>query len=344
MHVDDDRFELAAWLHQAGRRHVAEQLRGGVTPAAGLAALPARRVDPGRLRRRCAQLQVRLLIPDDADFPDLLRHVPDPPLLLYVRGDPAALQAPMVAVVGARRCSRLGLEVTDALAAELAACGVVVISGLARGIDGAAHRAALRGGRTSAVLGGGLERIYPPEHAALGADMVARGGALVSEYLPWAAPRPYQFPERNRLISGLAAGVVVVEAGEHSGSLVTARMALEQGREVMAVPGPAGSATSRGAHRLLRQGAALVETARDVFEVLGWSWAAPDAAGAGPAPPPNPELARVLASVEGTRASLDLIAARAGLAPSAVAASLVELELAGFVRQVPGGYIRRPFS
>jgi DNA processing protein len=339
----DDRFELAAWVHQAGRRHVAERLAAGIAPARGLADTPPPRLDAKRLRQRCEVRGIRLLLPEDSEFPASLRNIPDPPLLIYVRGDGAALRPPAVAVVGARRCSRLGLEVADALAGALAARGVAVVSGLARGIDGAAHRGALRGGRTCAVLGCGLERVYPAQHASLGDAVLEAGGALVSEYLPWATPRPFFFPERNRLISGLAAGVVVVEAGEQSGSLITARMALEQGREVMAVPGPAGSATSRGCHRLLRQGAALVESAEDVFEVLGWAWQtgpAPDAART----PETIRLARVLAAVDESGCPLDRIAAAAGLPAAATAAALVELELAGFVRQVPGGYIRRPFS
>jgi DNA processing protein len=339
----DDRFELAAWVHQAGRRHVAEHLAAGVAPSRGLADAPPPRLDAKRLRQRCEGRGIRLLVPDDGEFPASLRNVPDPPLLLYVRGDSAALCPPAVAVIGARRCSRLGREVAEVLAGELAGRGVVVVSGLARGIDGAAHRGALRGGRTCAVLGCGLERAYPAEHSALADAVLEGGGALVSEYLPWAMPRPFYFPERNRLISGLVAGVVVVEAGEQSGSLITARMALEQGREVMAVPGPAGSATSRGCHRLLRQGAALVESAEDVFEALGWAWQTQAASGDAPAPE-NVRLARVLAAVDGSGCSLDRIAGAAGVSAATAAAALVELELAGFVRQVPGGYIRRPFS
>jgi DNA processing protein len=320
---------------------VAGRLAEGMDVAAGFAAQSSPRLDPVLLARRCAQRDIRLLLPTDLEFPELLRQIPDPPLLIYVQGDPDALRAPAVAVIGARRCTRLGIEVAGSLAGALAVHGVVIVSGLARGIDAAAHRAALPAGRTVAVLGSGLECPYPAAHRPLARSIVDRGGALVSEYLPWASPRPYHFPERNRLISGLAAAVVVVEAGEHSGSLITARLALEQGREVLAVPGPVTSATSRGCHRLLRQGAALAETADDVLETLGWSVG--EAVSPSLAVPVDPAMGAVLAAVEGAGSTLDQIVAASGLPAAAAAALLVELELAGFVRQVRGGYIRRPF-
>lgn len=345
MPSNPDRFQLACWVHQVGRRQAAEQLAAGVRADQALAALPPPRIDPVRLARRCAQNDIEILVPGDAAFPALLRQIPDPPLLLYAQGDARLLAGPAVAVVGARRCTRLGAEIAGALAGDLAAAGVLVISGLARGIDGAAHRGALSRGRTAAVLGGGLERPYPSEHASLARAIVAGGGALLSEYLPWATPRPYHFPERNRVISGLVSAVVVVEAGEHSGSLITARMALEQGREVLAVPGPVTSDVSRGCHRLLRQGAALAETAADVLEAVGWQVAPVPGAAEGDAtqaPAVEARMAAVLAAVEPAGTAFDDLLRQTGLDAADAAAALVDLELAGFVRQVPGGYIRRP--
>lgn len=204
-------------------------------------------------------------------LPERLRVIPDPPRRLYARGAVEALAAPSVAIVGSRRATRAGRQFAEALAGDLAAAGLVVVSGLAYGIDAAAHRGALvGGGRTVAVLGSGLGHVYPRQHAALAAEIVDGGGALVSEYPDDRAPRKHQFPERNRLISGLSLGVVIVEATTKSGSLITARMAAEQGREVMAVPGPVTSPLSGGCHRLLKSGAALIESADDVLYAVGY--------------------------------------------------------------------------
>ena len=211
---------------------------------------------------------VRIVTLEDADYPTLLREIPDPPLVLYVRGtlpDPAA---PAVAIVGSRHASRYGVEIAERLAYDLALRGLTVISGLARGIDGAAHRGALKAqGRTLAVLGNGLSRIYPPEHEPL-AKQIVEQGAVISEYPMQMAPLAQNFPRRNRLISGLSLGVVIVEAAQRSGALITADMALEQGREVFAVPGPITRRTSQGTHHLLKQGARLVTSAEDILEEL----------------------------------------------------------------------------
>jgi DNA processing protein len=219
-----------------------------------------------------------------------------------------------------------------------------VVSGLARGIDTAAHRAALRGGVTVAVLGSGLSCPYPAANRGLVRAIVEGGGLLLSQYPPWQGARRHHFPERNRLISGISMAVVVVEAGEQSGSLITARMAAEQGREVCALPGPVTSPISRGCHRLIKQGAALVENADDVLDVLGLAGRAPGAGGMTQAweGPADRALARILAVVEGTVTTLDEIVAATGVGGDRASAALVELELSGFVRQVPGGYIRRP--
>ncbi|MBI2885038.1 MAG: DNA-protecting protein DprA [Candidatus Omnitrophica bacterium] len=204
----------------------------------------------------------------DAGYPQPLREIHDPPLALYLRGALQEADQAAVAIVGSRHASPYGLMMAERLAVDLAERGITVVSGLARGIDAAAHRGALKaGGRTLAVLGCGLAQVYPPEHEAL-AGQVAAAGALLSEYAMGAPPLAEHFPRRNRLISGLALGVVVVEAAGRSGALITADCALEQGREVFAVPGRADALTSEGTHRLLKQGAKLVTNVEDILEEL----------------------------------------------------------------------------
>lgn len=283
-------------------------------------------------------------------LPECLRVIADPPRRLYVRGAAETLAAPSVAIVGSRRATRAGRQFAETLAGDLAAAGLVVVSGLAYGIDAAAHLGALRagggalagGGRTVAVLGSGLDRIYPRQHAVLATEIVDGGGALVSEYPADRSPRKHQFPERNRLISGLSLGVVIVEATTKSGSLITARMAAEQGREVMAVPGPVASPLSGGCHRLLKSGAALIESADDVLYAVGYDTVERprgpgDSGDAAPA-----RLAAVLEQVGAETTSLDHVVAATGMALEAAAEALVELELLGFVAAHRGGYIRRP--
>lgn len=342
-----DKYYLAALAHSVGRSQVAELLAGGASPRELYAGLAQPRERPERLAALCSNHDIALLTPADADYPALLRYIPDPPPVLYAWGRCSVLRRPAVALVGARRCSRGGAEVAAALAQALAGHGVSVVSGLARGIDTAAHRGALSTGVTVAVIGSGLLRPYPAGNRALVRAILDAGGLLLSEYPPLAGARPYHFPERNRLISGLALGVVVVEAGEHSGSLITARMALEQGREVCAVPGPVANPTSRGCHRLLRDGAVLVECAGHILEAMGLTEFAdtrPAPAAADQAGPPDADLVRLLDAVGGQVSSLDELVVATGMDARAAAAALVELELAGFVRQVPGGYIRRPRS
>ena len=272
------------------------------------------------------------------DFPALLKEIPDPPERLWHVGDLAAAHAPAVAIVGSRRCSRYGRDMAFGLAEQVAGRGVTVVSGLAFGVDAAAHRGALSaGGRTVAVMAGGLDRIYPAAHAPLARQIVDSRGALVTEYPPAATPRKHHFPARNRLVSGLCLGVVVVEAAPKSGSLITARMALEQNREVMAVPGMATSALSKGCHRLIRDGAALIETIEDIAEAIGLAWPeeAPHAEPTGLDDP-------VLAAVGAETTSADAIVSATGLAVDEVLGRLVELEVAGFVTAGGGGYSRRP--
>ena len=275
-------------------------------------------------------------LPESA-LPEQLAAIPDPPNRLYVRGATEVLAAPAVAIVGSRRATRGGRDFAHALGRELASGGLVVVSGLAYGIDAAAHRGALASGRTIAVLGSGLDRVYPRAHERLARDIVAADGAVVTEYAPDAGPRKHRFPERNRLISGLALGVVIVEATTRSGSLITARMAAEQGREVMAVPGPVTSPLAGGCHRLLKSGAALIENADDVLYAIGFERV--DTATASPAPPPE-ELKVLLEFVGAETTTLDRIVGATGLSPEAASEALVQLELLGFVAAHRGGYIR----
>ena len=268
----------------------------------------------------------------DAAFPPLLAQLHDPPRRLHARGDPVGvLEQPAVAVVGARSCSAYGAQVARTLSRDLAAAGLVVVSGLARGVDAEAHRGALdAGGTTVAVLGCGIDRDYPARHAELARRIVAGGGLVVSEYEPGIEPAPWRFPARNRVIAGLALATVVVEARERSGALITADFALELGREVFAVPGEITSALSAGTNRLIRQGAAPLLGAEDVLAALGLE----------AAPAPRAEVtdaaARVLAVLaDGPRGQDELVRAT-GLATSAVAAALVELELAGLAAEADG--------
>ena len=270
-------------------------------------------------------------------LPERLAAIPDPPNRLYVRGAAEVLGAPAIAIVGSRRATRAGRDFAHALARELASGGLVVVSGLAYGIDAAAHRGALATGRTIAVLGSGLARVYPRAHEGLARDIVAADGAVVTEYPPDAGPRKHRFPERNRLISGLALGVVIVEATTRSGSLITARMAAEQGREVMAVPGPVASPLAGGCHRLLKSGAALIENADDVLFAIGYE--REDAPSASPAAPPE-DLKVLLEFVGAETTTLDHIVGATGLSPEAASEALVQLELLGFVAAHRGGYIR----
>ena len=279
-------------------------------------------------------------------LPERLRVIPDPPRRLYVQGAVDVLGVPAVAIVGSRRATRAGRQFAERLAEDLATAGLAVVSGLAYGIDAAAHLGALRAGvattpagRTVAVLGNGLGHVYPRQHAGLAAEIVESGGALVSEYPADRGPRKHQFPERNRLISGLSLGVVIVEATTKSGSLITARMAAEQGREVMAVPGPVASPLSGGCHRLLKSGAALIESADDVLFAIGYD-AVELGTQRGDTPPAR--LAAVLEQVGAEATTLDQVVAATGLALETAAEGLVELELLGFVAAHRGGYIRRP--
>ena len=277
---------------------------------------------------------------DDAAYPAALRTIADPPPVLYVRGTVRPGDARAVAVVGTRRASAYGAQAARHLAGGLARNGVTVVSGLARGIDAVAHDAALlAGGRTLAVLGCGVDVTYPPEHRRL-AERIVGSGALLAEVPPGTPPLRFHFPRRNRIISGLCAGVVVVEGREDSGALITACAALEQGRDVFAVPGPIFDPRTAAPHGLLRDGAAPVTRVEDILNALGWPVehaGLPDAV-----PPLDGEEGRVFAHLELTPQTPDAIAARSQLSAAAVARSLVALECRGLVMALPGQrYVRR---
>jgi DNA processing protein len=280
----------------------------------------------------------RWLARSDPAFPPLLAAIHDPPSGLFLRGsaDPRLLQQRAVAVVGARACSPYGTHVGQLLGRELAAAGVVVVSGLARGVDGAAHQGALEvEGATVAVLGCGIDRDYPASNRELARGIV-RGGLIVSEYDPGIDPASWRFPARNRIIAGLAKAVVIVEARERSGALITADFALEEGREVFAVPGEMTSALSAGTNELIRLGAAPVTKPADVLDALGV------------APPRRPRTTlsaaaeQVLACVADSPAGIDALTRSSGLDAGAVAAAVSELELAGLMTEAAGVF--RPLT
>jgi DNA processing protein len=335
------------------RRDLGERLRSGERPdqlLQSLAELYPPEEWAGRLialRRRAAAAVTRATAASiepiawtDERYPPQLAAIYDPPTVVWTRGDPAVFAAPAVAIVGSRAGSPYALAVAERLAGDLAARGVLIVSGLARGVDSAAHRGALTAGRTVAVLGSGADVIYPREHAALAGE-IAAGGAIVSELLPATPPHPRFFPWRNRIISGLSRAVVVVEAGENSGSLITARCALEQGREVLAVPGGVLSGRNKGGHALLKDGARIVESADDILDELGdglnpdrgvaTSEAGRKGGGNRPADP-------VLDCLQpGESTDLDTISARSGLAVARLLPRLFEPEMAGAIRRAGGG-------
>lgn len=289
--------------------------------------------DERRWLARLAATGLRWVGRSSSSFPARLRSIHDPPPGLFVRGEAslAILDRPCVAVVGARACSAYGTEVAVELGRELARAGVVVVSGLARGVDAAAHRGALECGTTVAVLGCGVDRDYPRAHAALAAS-IAASGLVVSEYPPGVEPAPWRFPARNRIVAGLCDATVVVEARERSGALITADLALDEGREVMAVPGEITSLLSRGTNALIRLGATPVTSVDDVLTSLGLVRQAPEREAL------EPRLEAVRAAVVDSAAPADEIVRRTGLAPGAVAAALAELELLGLVTSADGLY------
>lgn len=284
-----------------------------------------------------------LLTWTDPDYPPLLREIADAPVALYVRGDRNTLTNTQLAIVGSRNATLVGQQNAAAFARALAGAGFTVTSGLALGVDAAAHRGALAaGGRTVAVAGHGLDRTYPPRNREL-AEAVAGSGALVSEFPVGTPPLAGNFPVRNRIISGLSVGVLVVEAAVRSGSLITARLAAEQGREVFAVPGSIHSPLARGCHALIRQGAKLVEEAEHVLEELGALVPRPFVASASSRAPAelNNEAKRLFRLLSHDPLSIDALIEHSGLTPDIVSSILLTLELRGLVLAGPGGTYQR---
>jgi DNA processing protein len=297
----------------------------------------------GQERARVQDAGYAVLVWGDAGYPVRLSQIPSPPPVLYCRGPLDLHDDPAVAVVGSRYATAYGESMARDLAGELARRGLTIVSGLARGIDAAAHRGALAvEGRTAGVLGCGLDRTYPPEHGAL-YDAVAAGGAVVSEFPLGTPPARPNFPRRNRIISGLSLGVVVVEAGVESGALITAHHALEQGREVFAVPGRVHARFSEGCHRLIKAGAKLVETWEDVVAemVPHLKGRRRSAASAPPPPDLTPEERAVFDLLGGGPRHIDALIVGAGLPSGRVASALVGLEMKGVVRQLTGKLFER---
>jgi DNA processing protein len=278
---------------------------------------------------------------DDPDYPQELLGLGDAPPALFFVGRRALLNRPALAIVGSRSATPAGIDNARAFAHALSEAGLTIVSGLALGIDAGAHEGALKGqGSTIAVVGTGLDRVYPARNRAL-AHAIAASGALLSEFPPGTPARKENFPRRNRLISGLARGVLVVEATLSSGSLITARLAGDQGREVFAIPGSIHSPFSKGCHKLIREGAKLVEKAQDVLDELRIDRIVPTVPTAPDVPELRPDAVRVLAALGHDPADVDLLIARTGLAADIVAVALVVLQMEGVVATLPGGRWQR---
>ncbi len=290
--------------------------------------------------RRAENAGITLLCWDDPLFPPLLKEISDPPVILYVLGSPQLLSAPGIAMVGARAASSYGLQVAERLATELARHDLVITSGLALGIDTAAHRGALAaGGKTIAVMGCGLDIVYPSQNKKIHGQIIAHG-AIISESPLGTQPEAFRFPARNRIISGLSLGVVVVEAAHRSGTLITAHQALEQGRDVFAIPGRIDSPKSEGCHRLIQEGAKLVHSAADILEELALTCASPPATR--PQAPPLPaEEGKVFSLLEVYPRNIEEIILAAQLPAHRISEILLHLELRGLVASLPGNQYQR---
>jgi DNA processing protein len=314
--------------------------RGGAAGGARVAL----RADAAKEIAALQRIGARLVASGEDGYPPRLAMIDDAPPLIAIRGDSAALMQPMIAIVGSRNASGAGQKFAQSLARDLGDAGFVVVSGLARGIDQASHRATLETG-TVAVLAGGHNQIYPPEHEDLLATIIDRNGAALSEMPVDHAPRARDFPRRNRLISGAALGVVIVEAAQRSGSLITARMAAEQGREVFAVPGSPLDPRAAGTNDLLKQGATLVTGAADIINVVRPIMAAPvnfaieEPDREAPADPHDTDRTRIIALLGPTPLSLDDLVRLSGATPAAVRVVLLELELAGRIERHGGGLV-----
>lgn len=299
-----------------------------------------------RERQRCAEECIYLLHFDDEHYPSLLKEISRPPPVLYVTGNLDALSLPQVAIVGARRATRAGLDNAQAFATDLASAGFAITSGLALGVDAAAHRGALKGGgKTVAVMGTGVNRVYPRRNAVLAEQILAADGTIVSEVPLDGAPDASHFPRRNRIISGLSLGTLLVEAAVRSGSLITARLALEQNREVFAVPGSIHNPMARGCHHMIKHGAHLVETSADIVQHLGGLLSGMaqqpglfDAVSANAGVELPPDQSAIIRALGGDPRSIEQLVRDTGGDTGDLMANLLHLELEGLVEQLPGGY------
>lgn len=334
-------FGLPGRIWRASHHELAAVV-GPVIAAAVLKPLAPRQ--QARLAATLAWLQLpghAILTLADADYPAALLQIPDPPPLLYLRGNPALLHNQALAVVGSRNATAQGLAHAARFSEELSRTGLTIVSGLALGIDAAAHEGGLRGiGSTVAVIGTGIDIDYPPRHRAL-AQRIAEQGCIVSEYALGTPPLAPNFPRRNRLISGLSRAVLVVEAAAQSGSLITARMAAEQGRDVFAIPGSIHAPLAKGCHQLIRQGAKLVETTQDILEEFAGTHAVAVASRAVAVDDVDPASSLVLQAMGHDPIDADTLATRCALDVAALAGLLLTLELAGHIELLPGAQYRR---
>ncbi len=305
-----------------------------------------RELKPETVIQKLADRGIDLVAIEEPEYPQALKSIYDPPGILYVKGKRDILNKSMFAIVGARRATHYGLAAARSIAGELSQAGLGIVSGMARGIDTAAHRGALdAGGTTVAVLGCGVDVVYPRENRNI-MEEISERGVVISEFPPGTAPVAGNFPQRNRLISGLSCGVLVIEAAEKSGSLITVDFALEQGREVFAVPGQVTNRLNRGCHQLIRQGACLVENAGDILEELGLKTkdgipSGPDFFGGGDNNNLTAAEKRVYNIISDDPVSSETIICETGLRPSEVMSVLLTMELKGLVRQLPGQrYVR----
>ena len=346
-----DRFSSLDNLFKV-KSAVLNQLHLAETVVAGIQNPPWLEVDKDLQWRAQNQQQHHILVLDGENYPDILREINYPPMVLYVRGEGNLLNMPQLAMVGSRNPSHSGLEMAEDFAGALVRLGLVITSGLALGIDTACHKGTLLAkGKTIAVLGTGVDNIYPRRNVGLVEEILSGGGSIVSEFSLGAEVRAENFPRRNRIISGLSLGTLVVEATEKSGSLITAQYALEQGREVFAIPGSIHNPLVRGCHKLLRHGAKLVETPVDILEELQYL--------------PNPlkmslespfnkqssvkvrknnldsDCCKLLECINYEMTSVDLMLERSGFSVAAMGAMLTSLELQGFIESVVGGYVRK---
>jgi DNA processing protein len=335
-------LELARWLaepfHSASDLVSPARARRARVRSETVAAFTAHLAQPSlpRQRHQLHQDGWHMLAKGDAQWPTLLDTLHDAPVMLFVRGNPGLLDTAQLAMVGARHASTEGLDNARRFARLLAQAGFTITSGLALGIDAAAHRGATESGRTLAVLGNGPGPCYPARNRELAERIVAGGGALMTEFPPGLGPHKAFFPQRNRLISGLSLATIVIEAAEHSGSLITARTAIRQGREVFAIPGSIHNPLSKGCHRLLRDGANWLETVQDILDAFpglhAIAQSTPD-----PTAAPHPLLHHFISGPN----SIDQLQQRSGIPITELARTLAELELSGQIQRTPGGYARR---